>query len=73
MNGTSKALLAVALAAISAGPAQAQAWRPMPLVTASMRRAGLTGGEGSGTRTANAVEAAAGDPSEPAPKKSKDQ
>jgi ATP-dependent Clp protease protease subunit len=46
---------------------------PGDSLIAQAHYAGLTGGEGSGTRTAAEVDAAAGDPSELAPKKIKDQ
>jgi len=47
-RGHHRGILGAALVLIAAGSAAAGAgWRPMPLVTAAMRRAGLTGGEGS--------------------------
>ena len=45
---------------------------PGDSLIAQAHDAGLAGGEGSGTTTAQDVEASAGDPSEPAPKKSKE-
>ena len=46
---------------------------PGDSLIAQAHDAGLSGGEGSGTVTPAEVEAAAGDPSEPGPKKSKDK
>ena len=46
---------------------------PGDSLIAQAHDAGLAGGEGSGTTTVGEVEATAGDPSGPAPKKSKDQ
>ena len=46
---------------------------PGDSLIAQAHDAGLAGGEGSATTTAAEVEAAAGDPSEPTPKKSREQ
>jgi ATP-dependent Clp protease, protease subunit len=46
---------------------------PGDSLIAQAHDAGLTGGEGSGTTTSAEVEAAAGDPAEPGPKKIKDK
>jgi ATP-dependent Clp protease protease subunit len=46
---------------------------PGDSLIAQAHDAGLSGGEGSGTVTPAEVEAAAGDPSEPGPKKAKDK
>jgi hypothetical protein len=46
---------------------------PGDSLIAQAHDAGLSGGEGSATVTPAEVEAAAGDPSEPGPKKAKDK
>jgi photosystem II stability/assembly factor-like uncharacterized protein len=54
-----RAFLGLGLATV-AGPATAQTWQPIPLVTAGMRQAGLEGGEG-----AQVVRSLAVSPSDP--------